>query len=182
MVEKLGKKIDKLSNQLTDLRLDIYMEYVFTWKWWILVMICIIFPIIFFILVRKDRYLQAIAYFGTVYIINKNMDDIATALDWYDYRIQLEPIIGAMLPANLFAIPISLTLIYQYFSKWKFFILAVAIYAASVAFIALPIFKEIGMYLPKDWTLYYSFLSLVVISSLSKFIIDKVKAVQEKAR
>lgn len=52
-----------------------------------------------------------------LYIINKNLDDAATAMDWYDYRIQLEPIIPTMLPANLFIVPIGLSILYHQYER-----------------------------------------------------------------
>jgi hypothetical protein len=182
-MEKLGKRIDDLSNQLVDLRLELWKQYsLFTWKWWMLLIICILSLIIFLVLIRRDKMLQSIAYFGLLYILNRNLDDVATAMDWYDYRIQLEPIIPTMLPANLFVIPISFTLLYQKFINWKSFLIALILFSGSVAYIALPFMKYLDIYLIKHWNAHLSFISLIIMASLSKLIIDKAKAIQEKSQ
>jgi hypothetical protein len=81
-MEELGKKIDKLSNELTALRWELWTEHVvFTWKWWMLLILCILCTAIFVLFIRKDKLLQNICYFGIVYIINRNFDDIATVYD-----------------------------------------------------------------------------------------------------
>jgi hypothetical protein len=182
-MEELGKEIDKLSNKLTALRWELWTEHVvFTWKWWMLVFLCILFSVIFVLFIRKDNLLQNICYFGIVYVINRNFDDIATVYDWYDYRIQLEPLIPTMLPANLFIIPISLTLIYQKFITWKEFLIALLLYAGFISFIALPMMRDFGFYLIKNWNGFYSLLSLLVIASLTKMLVDLLVKLQLKRR
>lgn len=182
-MEELGKKIDEVSNHLTKLRWEIWTEHVvFTWKWWLLVFICILFLVLFVVFIKKEMIFQSFSYYGLIYILNRNLDDIATAKDWYDYRIQLEPIISTMLPANLFAVPITLTLIYQKCPRWKDFLLILALISGGIAFLALPMMKDFGFYLTKDWNAFYSFLSLVAMASLSKLTIDQIKKVQEANR
>lgn len=182
-MEKLGKKIDEVSNELLKLRWELWTEHVvYTWKWWLLVLACILFSVLIVIFIKKEMILQSFAYYGLIYILNRNLDDVATALDWYDYRIQLEPIIPTMLPANLFAIPITLTLIYQKCPRWKDFLLILALISGGISFLALPMMKDFGFYLTKHWNAFYSFLSLVVMATLSKFIIDKFVKVQEANR
>ncbi|MGI8387690.1 hypothetical protein [Robertmurraya sp. P23] len=174
-MEELGKKIDKLSNQLTDLRIEIWVKHtVFTWQWWMLLVACIFMLVLFFIIVKNDKLLPSIAYLGIIYIMNKNLDDWATAMDWYDYRMQLEPIIPTMLPANLFIIPIGLTLIYNRYTKWKLFLVALGLVSAFISYIALPIMKIVNIYIENAWNAHWSFVSLLVMGVISKVIIDKV--------
>ncbi|WP_100404347.1 CBO0543 family protein [Bacillus solitudinis] len=175
-MEKLGKEIDKISNQLTDLRWEIWTNYtLFTWQWWMLFGACIVMLVLFFIFVKKEKFLPTIAYLGIIYIINKNLDDVATAMDWYDYRMQLEPIIPTMLPANLFIIPIGLSIIYQRYEKWKSFLISLVIFSGFVSYIALPLMKTVDIYLEKAWNANWSFISLVVMAIVTKLIIDRVK-------
>ncbi len=175
-MEELGKKIDKLTNQVTDLRIELWTNYtLFTWQWWVLLVACIIMLVLFFLFIKKERLLSSIAYLGIIYILNKNLDDVATAMDWYDYRMQLEPIIPTMLPANLFIIPIGLTLLYDRFKKWKSYLIALALVSAFISYVALPMMKTVDIYLEKSWNANWSFISLVLIAVISKTVIDKVK-------
>lgn len=182
-MEELGKKIDEVSNHLTQLRIEIWTKYtLFTWVWWTLLIGCIIFAILFFILIDKKKYMQSVAYFGIVYILNRNLDDIATVADWYDYRMQLEPTIPTNIPANLFIIPVSLTIIYQRYDKWKGFIIASALYSATISYVILPLMEVLKIYKLKVWNSTLSFISLIAIGALSKLLVDKIKLIQEKAR
>ncbi|MFE8701541.1 CBO0543 family protein [Cytobacillus sp. FJAT-54145] len=182
-MEELGKKIDKLSNQVTDLRMELWTKHVvFSWKWGLLVMICLASILVLIVLIKRESILQTVAYLGVIYVMNKNLDDVGTALDWYDYRIQLEPIIPTMLPANLFIFPISLSLLYQTFMRWKSFIIALVSFSLFSAYIALPILKYLEIYTTKTWNSHYSFISLIIMASLSKLIIDRLKAIQDKHR
>jgi hypothetical protein len=182
-VEVIGKKIDELSNQLLQLRLEIWTKHtLFTWQWWSFVAVCIISLVLFFVLINKKKYLQTLAFFGLVYIMNKNLDDVATALDWYDYRMQLEPIIPTFLPANLLVIPIGLSLIYQRYEKWTSFIIATLIFSALIAYAALPLAKIAEIYLIKSWSAHKSFASLLIIATIAKLIIDKAKRLDEQYR
>lgn len=174
-MEELGKKIDKLSNQLTDLRIELWTKYtLFTWQWWMLLIACIIMLVLFLKMIKKEHRLPSIAYLGIIYIINKNLDDVATAMNWYDYRMQLEPIIPTMLPANLFIIPIALTLIYDKYKKWKAFLIALVVVSAFISYIALPLMKFVNIYLEKAWNAHWSFISLVAMALLTKAVIDNV--------
>ncbi|MGM0854287.1 MAG: CBO0543 family protein [Bacillota bacterium] len=175
-MNELGKKIDKVSNQLTDLRWEIWTKHtLFTWQWWMLVAICILFLTLLFFLVKREKALSTIGYLGIIYILNKNLDDVATAMDWYDYRIQLEPIIPTMLPANLFIIPIGLSVLYQRYERWKSFLISISIFAGIVSYVALPFMKFVNIYIEKAWNANWSFFSLVLMSIISKAIIDRLK-------
>lgn len=180
-MEELGKKIDEVSNYLVQLRLEIWRKYTFlTWQWWVFVAICITCVILFFIFVDKKKYLQVIAYMGVLYILNRNLDDIATALDWYDYRMQLEPIIPTFLPANLFVVPIVYSLIYQRYEKWGAYIIGTVAFSAFIAYITLPSAKLFKIYVEKLWNVHISFVSLLIMAILSKLLIDKAKVLTER--
>jgi hypothetical protein len=102
-------------------------------------------------------------------------------MDWYDYRMQLEPIIPTMLPANLFAVPISMTILYQRFPGWKRFGLVLAGFAAFLSYAALPLMELAGIYLRKDWNAHFSFLSLLLMGVLAKGIVDGLRRLEKKA-
>ncbi|AEI43989.1 hypothetical protein [Paenibacillus mucilaginosus] len=181
--KRWAKKIDKLSNQLTELRWDMWFQHtLFTWQWWMLVFACVISLGALLLLIDKKQSLRMAAYLGIIYILNKNLDDVATALDWYDYRMQLEPIIPTMLPVNLFFIPMGLTLVYQFFSSWKKFLIALGVFSAGVSYVSLPLMKLAGIYMEKHWNAHLSMLSLVVMAVLAKLLIDRLSLFQSRIR
>lgn len=182
-MDEMGKQIDAVSNQLTRLRVEFWVDYtLFTWQWWMLVGVCIVMSILFITLLKKDKLLQSIAYFGVIFIINKYLDDLASVLDWYDYRMQIVPIIPSLLPANLFVVPMGLTIIYQRFTMWRSFLLVLGAFSFLLAYISLPLMKLFGMYQEKAWNSHLSFASLVVIAVIAKLIIDRIENVQNVQR
>ncbi|MCZ8521224.1 MULTISPECIES: hypothetical protein [Paenibacillus] len=182
-MEAMGKKIDKLSNQLTELRWDFWYQHtLFTWQWWMLALTCVFSLGALLLLIDKKQALRMTAYYGAIYLLNKNLDDLATAQDWYDYRMQLEPIIPTMLPANLFFIPMGLTLVYQYFSPWRKYLLALGAFSFALSYIALPLMKLAGIYMEKHWNSHLSMLSLVAMAALSKLLIDRLSRFQSRVR
>jgi hypothetical protein len=182
-MEELGKKIDEVSNNLTQLRLEIWRKYtLFTWQWWVFVGVCIVSLILFFVLIKKKNYLKALAFFGLMYILNRNLDDIATSLDWYDYRMQLEPVIPTFLPSNLFVIPIAFSIIYQRYEGWILFTIFTVVFSAFTAYAALPLAKIAKIYLEKSWNSHLSFISLIIMAIISKLIVDKARRLHERNR
>jgi len=172
-MEEIGKKIDAMSNELTDTRYSLWTQYtLFTWQWWMLAVLCVVFLTAFVVLLARGNALKMLAFYGIIYVINRNLDDLATAKDWYDYRMQLEPIIPTMLPANLFVIPMAMSMIYQLFQGWRSFLVASSLFSAASAYGALPFMKQVGIYLPKLWDSSYSFVSLVLMALLTKAIVD----------
>lgn len=181
MMEELGKQIDELSNKVTSMRWEIWTQYtLFTWQWWMLVFLCIGIVVLFVVMIRKENLLKAFAYFGLVYIFNKNLDDLATAMDWYDYRMQLEPIIPTMLPANLFVIPGVLTILYIRSRSWKRYWIAAGGFSIFVSYVALPLMKVVKIYAEKAWNVHWSFISLVSIAVASKLIVDAAIRLQSR--
>jgi hypothetical protein len=126
--------------------------------------------------------LQTFAYFGVVYILNRSFDDYATVFDLYDYRMQLDPLIPTFLPANLFVIPMGLSIIYQRYERWSSFIVSIAIFSAFIAYAALPLARITHIYLIKSWSAHLSFICLITIAVIAKLVIDKAKMLSEKYR
>ncbi|CAM4487553.1 hypothetical protein [Paenibacillus tarimensis] len=180
-MKEMGKEIDRLSNELTRQRWEFWHMYtLFSWQWWSLVALCLLCVVALVLLLKRDKLVQAAAYYGVIYLINKNVDDWATAMDWYDYRMQLEPIIPTMLPANLFAIPTILTLLYYRLPGWKGFALALAAASAVISYIMLPFMEWAQIYVTGKWNAHSSFISLFIMGSLAKWVVDMLQKLQDR--
>ncbi|HZG56217.1 hypothetical protein [Paenibacillus sp.] len=178
-MEKMGKEIDKLSNELTALRWEFWEKHtLFTWQWWCFLAVCVLFAALAVVLLRRRGLVSAVAYYGAIYVLNKNLDDWATAMDWYDYRMQLEPIIPTMLPANLFAVPIALTILYQRLPRWRGYLAGLAAFSAIVSYAVLPLAEWAGIYLTKEWNAHFSMLSLLAMGAIAKGAVDGLKRLE----
>jgi len=70
--------------------------------------------------------------------------------------------------------PIFYMIIYQYFTKWKTFLIAITIMAFIFAFILEPLTAWLGIYKLYHWKYWYSFLPYILIGIVIKFLIDKL--------
>ncbi|GAA3333911.1 hypothetical protein GCM10020331_099820 [Ectobacillus funiculus] len=125
--------------------------------------------------------MQTIAYFGIIFILNKYIDEIATALDWYDYRIQVQPgIIPSMLVANLFHYSNGIKYHLSAIFKMETFLIALGLFFDFfTSYIALFFSQNSGhLFRKKAWNAHWSCISLVVMGVIAKIVIDRVVLIQ----
>ncbi|PZD94430.1 hypothetical protein DNH61_18700 [Paenibacillus sambharensis] len=87
-----------------------------------------------------------------------------------------------MLPANLFAIPTLLTILYHRLPGWKEFAIALAAASAVISYLSLPLMERVEIYTTKDWNAHLSFFSLLIMGSLAKWIVDTLQKLQDRSR
>lgn len=73
------------------------------------------------------------------------------------------------------------TLIYQYFSKWTYYLYAHTIHSAIVAFIGIPLFIKFHLYHMIHWNMFYGFLTLYAAGLLIKYVCDAIRKKQKKS-
>jgi hypothetical protein len=67
-----------------------------------------------------------------------------------------------------------MTLLYQFFSKWKVYFIVSIVISAIMCFIGIPIFVYFEMYKLEHWNYFYSFLVTILMLVISKIFIDFV--------
>lgn len=175
-LSELIKKSGDLYEELHNTHVDFYhfwmTEVLFTWRWWMAV-ILIIIPWALWFLVKKressSRLLQA-GFF--VMVLSSGMDMIGIAMGLWYYPVNVFPVMPEFIPFDICAFPVTTMLFIQFFPNVHPIIKAV-IYALLGSFVFQPLNKLIGLYYSELWKDYYSFPILIFIYLTSNHLASK---------
>ncbi|MFA9557529.1 CBO0543 family protein [Evansella sp. AB-rgal1] len=177
------QEIREVHHQLVDMRLEYWLHNnVFTFQWWLLLVVLIVPWFIWWMFVDKRR-LKEILLFGTILMILVIvLDDLGVELQLWSYPYQLFSLLPRLISIDQGIIIVFHMLVYQYFPKWKIFIIANIIMAAIFTYIFEPITVWIGIYELDNWRYSYSLPIYVIKAVLVKGIVDEfiVKYVRKK--
>lgn len=133
-------------------------------QFWILLAMLIVPWIIWWKLVDKKRLLEIFVYGLLISAIVTFLDEVGCQLNLWEYRYDIEPYFPRLIPMNFAMLPVIYMLIYQYFPKWKQFVLINFVLAATLAFIGEPIFVMLKIYVLINWQHYYSYPIYIVLA------------------
>lgn len=130
-----------------------------TIRWWFIVFLTIIPPIIWWIFVDKKRLIEITAYglfFGVIAIV---LDSIGSYLLLWVYPIRLSPLLFPQLyPYDIGVIIIPFMLVYQRWGgSFKSFFISAGALSAIIAFICEAGMQWLGYYTVLTWKNAYSF-------------------------
>ena len=175
------KLIVKYEKLLFQTRYERWINYsVFTIRWWILLGMLIIPWFLWFWLIDKKRIQEMFLYAFATSTIAVLLDEIGTSLTLWTYPINIAPVPSILIPANYTLVPIIFTLIYQYFPKWKSFIIANIILTFVFSFILEPILVWGKLYTLITWRYMYSLPVYFFTAIILKWFVERVKSVQNR--
>lgn len=146
----------------------------FTFQFWILIVILILPWVIWWKLVDKKRLLEIIIYGLIVSTFVTLLDEVGCQLNLWEYRYDIEPLFPRLIPMNFTMLPIAYMLIYQYFRKWKSFIIVNILAALFYAFIGESVFEFLDIYELLHWRNIYSFPIYIVLAIMSKIMLNAI--------
>lgn len=147
---------------------------VFTWSWWVLLLLTLLPWFIFFKYLDKERALKIWCFGLTVTIITTFIDDLGSDLGLWIYPIKFVPVGLIAYPFDFSVIPVAFMLIFQYCKSWKCYITAIIILSFIFSFIGEPFSEWLGTVKYIKWTYIYSFSFYIITGLLAKFFIMKV--------
>ncbi|KQL52412.1 hypothetical protein AN964_01885 [Heyndrickxia shackletonii] len=172
---------DQIGNRYHSLQTKIWLHHdVFSGHWWTIVILNILFLIVFLMLMDRYRILLITFSFLVNFVIVGFTDEIGTYFNAWSYPHQLAVFTHRLNAVDFFVVPISMSLTYQYFSKWKMYILSSILLSAIICFIAAPIFVYFHLYEIENWNYFYSFVVMMLMLMLSKIFVDFVFKKSEK--
>jgi hypothetical protein len=155
---------------------DHWMNYeLFTWNWWILVSFIVIPLGIWLKLVDRNRLLEILLFGTVVIILTSTLDAVGVDLKFWVYPVQFMPLTPRALPFDIFMVGITFMLLYQYFIKWRSFLLALLLMSVCFAFIGEPVSKKLNLVYYIRWKYYYSFFFYIILGVCIKALVDKCK-------
>lgn len=182
-INNLMDKIIELRKQISQINKDLFMHHIlFTFKWWIVLFVIILLVLIWWKLVDKKRF-HEIALVGFVTaLITLITDNIGIEKVLWAHPIQLLGQIRHIHELDLAVVPISYMLLFQYFTEWKKYIIAVITYALFAAYIMIPFTIWFGTYKIINWKYTYSFILFIIMGILIKFIVGIIMSVPKRYR
>lgn len=168
-------KILEGKKHIHELQLQHWLQYEFlTYQWWALLAALIIPWIIWWRLVDKTRTAIILAYGIYIIFVVTAMDAVGCAIQLWVYPITLLPIVPDSVGIDWGLLTVSHMLIYQYFPRWKSFILAESIFAAALAFLGEPFAEWLNLYRPLNWYHHWSFPIYVMKAVIGKWLIESI--------
>jgi hypothetical protein len=169
------KELIELNNKINNVRNDYWInEVIFSFNWWVLLLLTFIPWLLWWKAVDKKRLIEVLFYGSLISIYSILLDEIGTYFSLWIYQSQLVPISPRLNPIDLTVMPVTYMLAYQFFKKWRPFLICQLILAFGAAFIAEPLFIWLGIYKPINWELFYSFIIYFALGVFNKWSVERI--------
>jgi hypothetical protein len=152
----------------------------FTWQWWLLLAFLILPWVLWGKLVNPNK-LMAIVQFGLIScIITVFLDVVGMKYQFWRYPFQLFPLTPRAIAFDMSMVPVAYMIIYQYFTTWKKFIIALVIMALLFAFVGEPfsIWADLVEYM--RWNYLYSFIFYIITGITVRWLVEGMSALYVK--
>ena len=110
------------------------------------------------------------------------LDELGATLTMWVYPVKVMPILPRLITVNYLMVPIIYVLIYQYFPRWKSFVITNIILSLVFSFILEPILVWMNLYYLVTWKYIYSVPVYLFTAIVLKWFIEKIKLIQYNAR
>jgi hypothetical protein len=168
-----------LQNKLIDaVRKHWVQDDVFTAEWWFMLALLIVPWYIAWKWVDKSRIFEMGTHVLFIFVIAHTLDLIGGNLGLWYYPHRLFPLVAPMTLANYTVFPVTYTLIYQFFPKWKTYLFVLTAASAVFAFVGEPLFVWLEIYEPRGWKHIYSFPIYIAIGAAVKTLVGLLKKKQ----
>ncbi|KAA0545384.1 hypothetical protein FZW96_18625 [Bacillus sp. BGMRC 2118] len=165
--------VKMVDRHLSEIRMEYFIhENLFTFQWWLLVILMLLPWAIFFYLVNRKSLIEILFYGSLISSLTVLLDDIGVELQLWSYKYQFVKLIPRLNPVDYCILPVFYMLIYQYFRSWKSFISAMIIFSAFASFIAEPLFIWLDIYIPTKWEHWYSFPCYILLGIFVKALLQ----------
>ncbi len=168
-------QIREVHKELGEMRLEYWIQHdLFSYQWWLLLILFIIPWIVWWRFVDKNRISQILLFGSLLMILVMMLDDFGVESHLWSYPYQLLNLMPRLISIDQGIIIIAHMFLYQYFSKWKSFFIANAVMATLFTFIFEPIMVWIGIYKLENWRYIYSLPIYILKASFIKWLVDEV--------
>jgi hypothetical protein len=188
LICKGGNKLDEnmqrardLINALVQTNRDRFINYggYLSPEWWLLLAFLIVPWLIWAKIVDKKRKLEIVVVGLFVAIVTSLLDVVGYNLGFWDYPIQLIPVVPEGFSFDLSMVPVVYMLLYQYFKMWKSYCIGLVCMSLIYAFIGEPFCNWIMVVVYIKWKYIYSAVYYIVIGITIRVIVDNLKERQE---
>ncbi|NOV90728.1 hypothetical protein DE170_003960 [Clostridium acetobutylicum] len=165
-MDKVFKEFNKVTLKLYNLWSN---HMIYTWRWWLQVLIAIL-PWILWVIIRKKESAGRLLYAGFfTMLIATYTDVLGTTLGLWEYPVKLLPIFPPMAPWDSTVMPVTTMIFLQYKTEINPFLKAF-IYSFFGAYVLEPLAVILKLYKPFGWKHIYSFIVFFVIYIFTNYI------------
>jgi hypothetical protein len=150
----------------------------FSFNWWFLMFLGLIPWFLWWKLVNKKRLLEILSLGLLVMITAFFLDSIGISFLFWTYKYKVVQMLPPLNPIDLTAMPILYMLVYQWFPKWKSFVVVHIVVAFLGACLVEPLFVHMKIYSLHTWKSVYSIPIYFAIGVSTKWLIQKIMNLQ----
>lgn len=150
------------------------------WYWWFL-LFWSVFPLfIWWKYTDRKRFLE-VSFFGVMISISAGiLDAFGVFTGAWSYPYKLLPFMPNFFPIDYVIVPVVFLLVYQKYTGWKGFVIAVTLISAFLSLILDPVIVWMNLYQPFWWNYYYSVPVFLFMACFSKWVTMVIAGQQYK--
>lgn len=155
-------------------------NFVFSLKWWILLVLTIVPWFFWRKIVDKSRILEILLYGFFIISMSTFLDVMGWNFSMWVYSDTLLPLCTPLVPIDYTLLPILYMLVYQNFSSWKSFTIVLLIMSLIFAFVLEPLAEMLNLYKPLKWNHVFSFFGFFLMGVFSRGLVFKIIKIQRE--
>lgn len=170
--------------ELVQTNMERFAEYsgIFVPQWWLLLAFLIVPWIIWSKVVDEKKKLEIVTVGLFAALVTTLLDIVGYNLQFWDYPIQLIPLVPEAFAFDLSMVPVAYMLLYQYLKTWKSYVIGVLCMSAVYAFIGEPFCNRIMVVSYINWNYAYSAVFYIVTGFAIKAIVSRLAEKCSKGR
>jgi len=158
-------------------------ETLFSIQWWSTVALIVISYAIWWVIVDKRRLSQILLFGSLVAVQRIVMDIIGTNVVFFSYDIRETPFFPSPFQLDFTLIAMVFMVVYQYCHTWKKYLIWTAVVTGMISFAFFPILEKLGfLKIYKNWNVFYAYVLIFIIVSLSRWVVLAVLNIQQNAK
>lgn len=166
-------EISNIEDKLEKMKEEYWIHHdLFSFQWWLLLAIFILPWIVWLRYVDRTRSKEIVLFGSLLMILIGLMDDIGVNLHLWSYPYKIVQFIPRLVAVDYGLLIIAHMTIYQFFNKWKTFIIANVIMAAIFTFICEPLTVWVGIYKLDNWKYIYSFPIYIIKAVFVRWLVQ----------
>lgn len=171
------EEVEKAKKHLSQLNWEYWRhENLFTFNWWLLVILTIVCFVVWWIMVDKSRLSIIMLYGRFVSGICLFGDLMGSQHMLWSYSTTVFPLVDPIVVTDAVMLPCIYSLVYQKFTTWGRFFIALIIMSTGFSFVFESVMVWMKIYVPHHWRHVYSFPIYIVIGLLVKWLVEKIKS------
>lgn len=144
-------------------------DVVFTWEWWLGVVMTILPWVAWGFFRKKESTYRLLTSGFFVIFVTSWLDVIGVTLGLWHYNFDVIPMMPSYFPWDFTILPVLVISLIQYKPQISPIIKSV-VFAGFCAFIGEPVSQRLRLYDPQHWKSIYSFVIFIIIYLIAHFI------------